>query len=569
MVRKLHCDVLIVGGGLGGVSAALTAARLGRSVIVTEETDWLGGQATTQGVPLDEHPWIEQYGSSQSYRRFRREVRRYYRECYPLTAASRADPHFNPGAGWVSALGFEPRVGSAVLDRLLAPHRSAARVRVLTRARPIAARTQGDAVESVTFGGENDEDWEVTAAYVLDATELGDVLELAGVEHVIGAESQSQTGEPSALEGDPDPLKQQGFTHLVAVDYQPGEDHTIAEPPDYDTYRTRFQGLHGVLPSEGDPISVRMQRLFAPEMLGPVGDLQAASPYHPCIWNFRRVLCRDNFARGAFSSDITMLMNGNELSGRPLVGVSAEEVEANREAARNLTLSLVYFLQTEIEPGYSRANGGIGFPGIRPRGDVFGTSNGLAAFPYIRESRRIAAEFTAVEQHFRRDVPGNERGPVLYADSVGVGGYRIDIHEPGKSKRSRTKELHGNAWPQQIALGSLVPIRVENIIPSCKNIGATHITNGCYRLHPTEWIIGEAAGALAAFCLDYATTPRAVSADEARTADFQRRLERLGVELEWPGMDYARSYNSHYVTVPDWYWGETSQFDSSTTPRIQ
>ncbi|MGG2474547.1 FAD-dependent oxidoreductase, partial [Rhizobium sp. BR5] len=34
-----------------------------------------------------------------------------------------------------------------------------------------------------------------------------------------------------------------------------------------------------------------------------------------------------------------------------------------------------------------------------------------------------------------------------------------------------------------------------------KNIGTTHITNGCYRLHPVEWNIGEVAGMLAAYCL--------------------------------------------------------------------
>ena len=43
---------------------------------------------------------------------------------------------------------------------------------------------------------------------------------------VCGAEARDETGEPTALE-QADPLRQQGFTHLVAVDYRPGEDHTI------------------------------------------------------------------------------------------------------------------------------------------------------------------------------------------------------------------------------------------------------------------------------------------------------------------------------------------------------
>src|SRR5206468_9538617 len=52
-----------------------------------------------------------------------------------------------------------------------------------------------------------------------------------------------------------------------------------------------------------------------------------------------------------------------------------------------------------------------------------------------------------------------------------------------------------SSLPFQIPLGSLIPKRVENLLPACKNLGTTHITNGCYRLHPVEWNIGESAGA--------------------------------------------------------------------------
>src|SRR5262245_49403947 len=90
--KEARTDVLIVGGSLGGVAAALAAARMGRNVILTEETKWIGGQATTQGVPLDEHPWIENFGCTRSYREFRNGVRDYYRTHYPLTPEARRDP---------------------------------------------------------------------------------------------------------------------------------------------------------------------------------------------------------------------------------------------------------------------------------------------------------------------------------------------------------------------------------------------------------------------------------------------------------------------------------------------
>src|SRR5438445_11074569 len=122
--RELACEVLIVGGGMGACAAALAACRNGRQVILTEETDWIGGQLTSQAVPPDEHPWIEQFGATRSYREYRTAVRDYYRQHYPLTAQARARLDLNPGNGSVSRLTHEPRVSVAVMEALLAPFRS-------------------------------------------------------------------------------------------------------------------------------------------------------------------------------------------------------------------------------------------------------------------------------------------------------------------------------------------------------------------------------------------------------------------------------------------------------------
>src|SRR5262249_43657323 len=80
---EIECEVLVVGGGMGGVAAALAAARAGRSVLLTEETDWLGGQMTAQGVSaLDEHRFIESFGGTASYATLRRTIREIYRADY-------------------------------------------------------------------------------------------------------------------------------------------------------------------------------------------------------------------------------------------------------------------------------------------------------------------------------------------------------------------------------------------------------------------------------------------------------------------------------------------------------
>lgn len=148
----------------------------------------------------------------------------------------------------------------------------------------------------------------------------------------------------------------------------------------------------------------------------------------------------------------------------------------------------------------------------------------------MRESRRIRAEFTVLEQHVGVDARAPLQGAEVFADSVGIGSYRIDLHP---STRQRTY-VDISSWPFQIPLGALIPVRVENLLPACKNAGVTHITNGCYRLHPVEWNIGEAAGALAARCIREGLVPRQVRASGGRLADFQRVLTSLGVELAWP-----------------------------------
>ncbi len=103
-------------------------------------------------------------------------------------------------------------------------------------------------------------------------------------------------------------------------------------------------------------------------------------------------------------------------------------------------------------------------------------------------------------------IPADEVSAETFGDSVGVGCYRIDLHPSAGG----TNYIDISSLPFQIPLGALIPKRIENLLPACKNIGTTHITNGCYRLHPVEWNIGEAAGALAAFAIAKKTTPRSV-----------------------------------------------------------
>lgn len=521
-----HVDIAVIGGGLGGVSAALAALELGHSVALTEPTDWLGGQLTSQLVPTDEHLFIERDGANASYRRFRSMLRDYYRRHYPLTAEAAADEHLNPGAGWVSPVCVEPRVAVAVIDELLAPYLGSGRLTVYLRTAPVEAESVGDELAAVRLRSEHLGELTLRAHYFLDASELGDLLALGGVEHVSGRESQAQTGEPGALDT-ADPTDMQGATWCFAVDHRAGEDHTIDRPRDYSYWRDlrpaqldnrpllSFDGRDGFSwtfdPNpDDDPFAVDLDH----RRMGA----------HPSLWVYRRIAARRQFTAGFYASDITVAnWPMNDYFGGPLFGVP--DARRHWDAAKELSRCVLYWLQTDAP----RPDGGTGWPGLRLRADIAGTADGYAMHPYIRESRRIAAEYTIVEQDV--STTWRER-PLRYRDTVGTGHYYwIDRHHTTVAAH---RPSAGLPQPFEIPLGALIPRRVRNVLPACKNIGTTQITNGCYRLHPVEWSIGEAAGTLAAHCLSIGEPPAAVRADDDRLDEFQRLLTRRGVQLHWP-----------------------------------
>ena len=239
---ELHADVVIVGGGLGGVAAALAATRRGLRVVMTEPTDWIGGQLTSQGVPPDENRWIEEAGSTAGYRALRKAIRDRYRRTTPLTEAARSRPRLNPGAGWVSRLCVEPAIAHAVLLEQLAPALEAGQLALLLEHRPVSAETDGDRVTAVRVEGPSGERI-LRGPWFLDATEEGDLYPLAGVEHRIGAEAREETGEPNArAQAEPDTL--QAPTWCAAIAYDPGVDHRqsrVGQSGDSDGDRRRSE----------------------------------------------------------------------------------------------------------------------------------------------------------------------------------------------------------------------------------------------------------------------------------------------------------------------------------------
>jgi hypothetical protein len=515
--KTIRCDVLIAGGGVGGVAAALRLTKGGDKIQVclTEETEWLGGQMTAQGVcALDENPLVETTGACLSYQQFRLAIRNHYKSTFKLSARSQEELYFNPGNCWVSRLAFEPKIAVQEIDELLSEAVSGGHLQIFKRFKIVHLVTKAGAVKSalaIDLG--TGQSIEFVPKLCLDATELGDLLPLSGLAYSTGSDSRAVTGEPHAPEfGDADNV--QDFVYPFVVDFKTGTDNSIVKPTDFDDFNIKGK------------FSFNGYKMFADSIIhekqenGNEPEQRAVLPF----WTYRRLIDKTAFVDALFPFDIAMInWDSNDLRGHNIIDKPLS-VQANRLAiAKSLSLGFLYWLQNEA----ARDEGGNGYKELALRTDVLGTADGLSMYPYIREARRVRAKQTIVEQDIVAATNPGARAR-LFNDSVGIGQYFVDIHGfqeiPGTGQATR---------PFQIPMSALIPISGGNLLPACKNLGVTHITNGAYRLHPVEWAIGEAQGALAEFCIKHKVTPEKVLDNKKYMRQLQRAILEKGAPVFW------------------------------------
>jgi len=481
-VPEVSCDVLVAGAGMGGIGAVLAAARHGRTVCLTEETDWIGGQATAGGVSaLDENRFIEIAGGTREYYRFRSAIRAAYGGV------------FNPGNCYVSALCFEPRIGVEALRKMIA----GPSIRLFLRTQVIALEKSGPRFTSaIAWEFEQRSAVRFRFRWVLDATEMGDLLPLAKLPYVAGSEPKSQTGEPHAG-AEPNPGCVQSFTYPFAVERRDGEHHAIPKPADYDSIRKRQDFTLRI----DYPVENGWKGAVEYSMYGedpPIPNNMSPRPF----FRWRRLRVKP--------TEIA-LMNWprQDYAAESILDREPAELARILQAAKRTSLAFLYWLQTEL-----------GHPELLLRSDVMDTADGFSKYPYVRESRRLIARGRVVEQDIVEEYNPGPRAR-RFDDSIGTGFYMVDIHPCGSGERGRMMMPR----PFQIPMAALLPREEVNFLPAGKNIGVTHLTNGAFRLHPVEWMVGEAAGTIAALAMAHGALPS--------PGDVQEDLARAGVPLVW------------------------------------
>jgi FAD dependent oxidoreductase len=418
--ETVECDLLVAGGGLAGSATAYEALLAGKTVCMTEITDWIGGQISSQGTSaLDERPTQrEKLFFPRGYLEFREKIRKYYGK-------------LNPGDCWVSESCYLPSdghkllfqelkkaekkgkgklnwypstvikeldiKGSQILSSIAIQHSPQPNTPPLNT-EPLSqifndAYTYEDSprlkkkiVKFVPrFNNKKSAQW-----YVIDATETGELIGLADVPYKLGIDPRSYE-EPSSSSATADPYCTQGFTYTFAME-KTKEPQTHEMPPFYPQYAPYYSYE---LPRLANfDLVFTYRRIWSPEKgkNDKFGGISFSSPTVGDIsmqnwtWgnDYRPGTSQDNHL---YSRD-QLQANGQLNPGGWMGGFRQEALQKAEEKA----LGYFYWLVA----GTTDSQLGDGVKQVHPEyrflkgfDSPMGTAHGLSKYPYMREGRRI------------------------------------------------------------------------------------------------------------------------------------------------------------------------------------
>ncbi|MBN2602133.1 MAG: FAD-dependent oxidoreductase, partial [Candidatus Marinimicrobia bacterium] len=212
-MNKIEVDVVILGGGTSGVAAAIQAARAGVSVMVVEETKWLGGMLTSAAVSAIDGNY---HLPSGIWGEFRQRLIDYYGDSEALKT------------GWVSHVQFEPHIGQQLLAEMISEYSS-----IKTMFGYYLKKVTADDRKIVDILISNEtETVRVRAEIFIDADEYGDLVKQSNCRYYSGRDSREITGETNA------PEIADGFIQdltwvAILKDFGPGTDRIIPKPDNY------------------------------------------------------------------------------------------------------------------------------------------------------------------------------------------------------------------------------------------------------------------------------------------------------------------------------------------------
>ncbi|QDV19478.1 FAD dependent oxidoreductase [Gimesia panareensis] len=584
-------ELLIVGGTESGWAAAIQAARLGvNSITLVLDGEWLGGQYTEQALAcVDENKGPGKVGWGVDWHPMKRSFHRsgLFKELMDGIEAFNTQKYGSPmpGRPFHGPSTFRPAEAEAVFRKLLQPYVQSGQVRLITKHYPVKADVNKSSTHPRLTGlwlapvGSETPDLHFKARLTIDASDWGDVIQVAGAAFEVGADPRSRYGEPSApltLDDYP-PNEMNPITWAMVVE-ESDQDTPIPKPARYD-----------------DRCFVRTSKLSFAEMkhldwdrpikkMGSIPHWPAAgqaSPRQLSIFTVRRIV--DGYTSKDHKTSILLnYMLGQDYPLERLPQHVCEALEAtepgastknivlmNRQQrqiifddAKRHSLCLFYHLQNFV---HDRADDQTNSFRHFHLSDEFGTPDHLPPKPYIRESLRLKAMYMMREQDGRNMDGPNKKfarecfSRVMYPDGLFAWQFHYDFHRTGRAYLK--SEGNKGAWIDYekpgrntslvsdrslFPLRSLVPVEMDGLLGAQKNVGYSSIVSAAIRLHDQCIAVGQAAGATAAVSLREKINPREIPFNHQRLEQVRHALcgepeEGMAV-LIWPYRDLAASH---------------------------
>ena len=518
---QTDADVVVYGGTSGGIAAAVSASRLGKSVILIEPTAFLGGM-TTGGLGATDIGNKRCIGGIS--REFYRRIFKHYQDPAHWTHETR-EMYFkgrtinsqNEDSMWT----FEPHVASIVFDQML----KETNVQVVFNQR--LDRQAGVHKNEKTIETIRMETGDTYRAQIfIDATYEGDLMAAAGVSYHVGREANTTYGE--TING----IQKEKTIH-----------HQFVKP--VDPYITPGDPNSGLLPnivpmpqgSDGDgdhrlqAYNYRMCTTDIPANRVPwpkpqryneldyellLRNFEAADmrlPWAPIWMPNRKTDVNNNFA---FSTDYI----GRNYDYPDADYARREEILKDHESyQQGLMWTLANHPRVPESIRQVFQNNGLAK-------DEFLDNGNWPRQLYVREARRLVSDYVMTEKNCKRIEVVN--------DSVGMGAYNMDSHN---TQRYVTSEgLARNEGDVQIPTKPY-PISARSIFPKkseCSNLlvpvcmSASHIAYGSIRMEPVFMVLGQSASELACLAIDHRQ-----SVQDVPYADLQKRLLDVGQVLDF------------------------------------
>jgi hypothetical protein len=512
-------DLLIIGGTESGCAAAIQAARMGvKSIAIVNDTEWLGGQFSSEALAsIDENRGPDGYGHGVPFPRnglFKETIER----IEAINEVTYGEPR--PGNTRCITTG-RPRESAKVFQDMLAPYIATRQVRVYSNSQLTKVNLGSLVLADVV--SESGENRGFSPRLVIDATDWGDVVKLAGADYEYGPDLKSTYGEPLA------PESREGYplTDMNPITYcmsiEETDDYTpIPKPDGYDPRNYRDHGYPKdplwLYPTRRLVDRYNFEKVTHPDVLllcFPAFD------YPVDVWTKKVADALEATEAGASKKDIATL--------------TPQQRQIVFEDAKLRSLGFLYYLQTEVHDAMEDTTHSFRRFQLS---DEFGTPDNLPFKPYIRESLRTKCMYMMRQQ----DTTGyggqsTNFANVMYHDTVASWQFEYDFHptrrhflEGDPAGPWHSKFRNDRTWGPPYSgrstfpIRSMIPEKVDGLLVAQKNLGYSSLVSAALRLHDQSMAVGQAVGAVAAVSLLNDVPPREIPYNRALISNVQEGL---------------------------------------------